>query len=86
MSSKGRPIPGRVARRRTRRDRMSQEMVSRRTLALLGTVFCVLVLAGVLAGYLVWDGLQLADVVKAVIATAVFAAAWVVVSAKVLKG
>ena len=59
-------------------------MASRRTLILLGTIFCVLVFCGVLAGYLVWDGLQLADVVKAAVATAVFAAAWAVVSVKTL--
>lgn len=58
-------------------------MVSRRTLVLLGTVFCVLVFAGVLAGYLVWDGLQLDDIVKASVATVVFAAVWVVASARV---
>lgn len=61
-------------------------MTSPRTLALLGTVFCVLVFAGALAGYLVWDGLQLGDVVKAAVAAAVFAAAWGVVSAKMLRG
>lgn len=60
-------------------------MVIRRTLALLGTVFCVLVFSGVLAGYLVWDGLQLGDVVKAAVATIVFAAAWVAVSANVMR-
>lgn len=59
-------------------------MATRRTLALLGTVFCVLVFAGALAGYLVWDGLQLSDVVKALAAAAVFAAAWTVVSVKTL--
>jgi hypothetical protein len=57
-------------------------MASRRTLVFLGAVFCVLVFAGVFAGYLVWDGLQLGDVVKALVATAVFAAAWAVVSVK----
>ena len=61
-------------------------MANRRTLALLGTVFCVLVFCGVLAGYLVWDGLQLGDAVKALVATIVFAAAWAAVSAKVLRG
>ena len=60
-------------------------MMSRLTLALLGTVFCVLVFSGVLAGYLVWDGLQPGDVAKAAVATAVFAAAWVVVSANLLR-
>ena len=59
-------------------------MVSRRILVLLGTVFCVLVFASVLAGYLVWDGLQLGDLVKASVATVVFAAAWVAVSARAL--
>lgn len=60
-------------------------MVSHRTLILLGTVFCVLVFCGALAGYLVWDGLQLGDVVKSAVATAVFAAAWIFVSARVLR-
>ena len=60
-------------------------MVSRRTLVLLGTVFCVLVFAGVLAGYLVWDGLQIGDLVKTSVATVLFAAAWVAVSASVLR-
>ena len=54
-------------------------MVSYRTGALVGAILGAVTFLAWLVGYLVWDGLQWGDLVKSVIAAAVFLAIWFVV-------
>ena len=39
-----------------------------------------------LAGYLVWDGLQWADLVKSIVATAVFMTVWLILLVRLKRG
>jgi hypothetical protein len=45
---------------------------------LVGVVLGALTFLAWLVGYLVWDGLQRADLVKSLIATAVFMTVWLI--------
>lgn len=53
-------------------------MVSYGTGVLVGVVLGALTFLAWLVGYLVWDGLQRADLVKSLIATAVFMTVWLI--------
>jgi hypothetical protein len=53
-------------------------VVSYGTGVLVGVVLGALTFLAWLVGYLVWDGLQRADLVKSLIATAVFMTVWLI--------
>ena len=53
---------------------------------LVGAVLGALMFFAWLVGYLVWDGLQWADLVKSFIATAVFMTIWLILLVRVKRG
>jgi zinc transporter ZupT len=57
-------------------------VVSYRTGILVGAVLGGVTFVAWLVGYLVWDGLQWGDLVKSVIAAAVFMISWLVLLAR----
>ncbi len=61
-------------------------VVSYRTGVLVGAVLGTLTFFAWLVGYLVWDGLQGADLVKSFIATAVFMTVWLILLVRIKRG
>ena len=57
-------------------------VVSYRTGILVGAVLGAVTFVAWLVGYLMWDGLQWGDLVKSVIAAAVFMISWLVLLAR----
>ena len=57
-------------------------VTTRRTLELLGIVSIGLFFMGVLVGYWLWDGLQLGDAIKALLATICFAVLWMIAATR----
>ena len=53
---------------------------------LVGAVLGALTFFAWLVGYLVWDGLQWADLVKSSIATAVFMTVWLILLVRLKRG
>lgn len=53
---------------------------------LVGVVLGALTFLAWLVGYLVWDGLQWADLVKSLIATAVFMTVWLILLVRLKRG
>ena len=53
---------------------------------LVGVVLGALTFLAWLVGYLVWDGLQWADLVKSSIATAVFMTVWLILLVRLKRG
>jgi hypothetical protein len=53
---------------------------------LVGVVLGALTFLAWLVGYLVWDGLQRADLVKSLIATAVFMTVWLILLVRLKRG
>ncbi len=52
----------------------------------MGVVLGALTFLAWLVGYLVWDGLQWADLVKSLIATAVFMTVWLILLVRLKRG
>jgi hypothetical protein len=61
-------------------------VVSYGTGVLVGVVLGALTFLAWLVGYLVWDGLQWADLVKSLIATAVFMTVWLILFVRLKRG
>jgi hypothetical protein len=61
-------------------------VVSYGTGVLVGVVLGALTFLAWLVGYLVWDGLQRADLVKSLIATAVFMTVWLILLVRLKRG
>jgi len=61
-------------------------VVSYGTGVLVGAVLGTLTFFVWLVGYLVWDGLQWADLVKSFIATAVFMTVWFILLMRLKRG
>ena len=61
-------------------------VVSYRTSVLVGAVLGTLTFFAWLVGYLVWDGLQWADLAKSLIATAVFMTVWLILFVRLKRG
>jgi hypothetical protein len=61
-------------------------VVSYGTGVLVGVVLGALTFLAWLVGYLVWDGLQRADLVKSLIATAVFMTLWLILLVRLKRG
>ena len=52
----------------------------------VGAVLGALTFFSCLVGYLVWDGLQWADLVKSFVATAVFMTVWLILLVRLKRG
>jgi hypothetical protein len=61
-------------------------VVSYGTGVLVGVVLGALTFLAWLVGYLVWDGLQWADLVKSLIATAIFMTVWLILFVRLKRG
>jgi hypothetical protein len=61
-------------------------VVSYGTGVLVGVVLGALTFLAWLVGYLVWDGLQRADLVKSLIVTAVFMTVWLILLVRLKRG
>jgi uncharacterized membrane protein YeaQ/YmgE (transglycosylase-associated protein family) len=61
-------------------------VVSYGTGVLVGAVLGAVTFSAWLVGYLLWDGLQWADLVKSFIATAVFMTAWLILLVRLKRG